>query len=168
MRCLIDAHFGILIVMNRSIIVAIVLGVGIVGGLVALSAQSQSANNQSGQQQAQEASSSMEAAKLQIDDLVVGTGAEVQPGATVTVHYVGTLTDGRKFDASRDHGTEPVTFSLNGVIRGWQEGLVGMKVGGKRKLVIPGDMAYGSNPPPGSIITPNATLVFEVEMLDTK
>ncbi|GAB4215837.1 MAG: hypothetical protein OHK0013_41750 [Sandaracinaceae bacterium] len=102
---------------------------------------------------------------LEKTDLVEGTGAEAVPGKKISVHYVGTLTDGTKFDASRDHGA-PFSFTLGRgqVIRGWDEGVVGMRVGGKRKLVVPPDMGYGARgfPP---VIPPSSTLVFEVELL---
>lgn len=108
-----------------------------------------------------------EATTLQEIDLTEGTGKEAKSGDTVSVHYKGTLTDGTQFDASYDRG-QPFTFNLGAgqVIQGWDEGVVGMKEGGKRKLIIPGDLAYGPNPPPGAPIPPNATLVFEVELLD--
>jgi FKBP-type peptidyl-prolyl cis-trans isomerase len=105
---------------------------------------------------------------LQIDDLRPGTGAEARPGNNVTVHYVGTLTDGRKFDSSRDRG-QGFSFKLGAgqVIKGWDQGVAGMKVGQLRKLTIPPEMAYGTRgfPP---LIPPNSTLVFEVELLDVK
>ena len=106
--------------------------------------------------------------KLEITDLVVGTGAVAESGKSVTVHYRGTLTSGKEFDASRRHG-RPFTFDLGAgdVIRGWDEGVKGMKVGGKRKLVIPPDLGYGARGA-GDDIPPNATLVFEVELLDVK
>jgi FKBP-type peptidyl-prolyl cis-trans isomerase len=109
-----------------------------------------------------------EVTKLEITDEVVGTGAVAEPGKTVVVHYRGTLTDGTEFDSSRKHG-EPFRFPLGAgrVIRGWDEGVKGMKVGGKRKLVIPPDMAYGQEGAPGAI-PPNATLRFDVELLDVK
>lgn len=104
--------------------------------------------------------------ELVITDDVVGTGDEVTPGATVTAHYVGvSASSGAQFDASWDRGA-PISFPLDGVIRGWSEGLVGMKVGGRRTLVIPGDRAYGANPPPGAGIAPNETLVFTVDLVD--
>jgi FKBP-type peptidyl-prolyl cis-trans isomerase len=103
---------------------------------------------------------------LEKTDLVVGTGAEATNGKKVSVHYVGTLTNGSKFDSSRDRD-EPFAFSLGRgqVIKGWDEGVLGMRVGGKRKLVIPPDMGYGKRgfPP---VIPPDSTLIFEVELLD--
>ena len=108
------------------------------------------------------------ASGLKIIELQVGEGAEAASGQTVSVHYRGTLENGKQFDASYDRGT-PFTFPLGAgrVIKGWDEGVVGMKVGGKRKLVIPSDLAYGSRGA-GGVIPPNATLVFEVELLDVK
>jgi len=102
---------------------------------------------------------------LQKTDLKVGTGKEAKKGDNVTVHYRGTLTNGKQFDASYDRG-EPFSFPLGGgqVIQGWDEGVVGMKEGGKRKLVIPSEMGYGAHGA-GADIPPNATLVFEVELL---
>lgn len=98
-------------------------------------------------------------------DMVEGTGPNPTPSSNVTVHYTGWLTNGTKFDSSRDRG-QPTSFGLNQVIRGWTEGVGGMKKGGKRYLVIPPEMAYGERGV--SIIPPNSTLVFEVELLDFK
>jgi FKBP-type peptidyl-prolyl cis-trans isomerase FkpA len=106
--------------------------------------------------------------QMQIEDLTVGTGAEAQKGQLAVVHYTGWLTDGSKFDSSKDRN-DPFSFALGGgmVIKGWDEGVVGMKVGGKRKLIIPPHMGYGARGA-GGVIPPNATLVFEVELLDVK
>ena len=106
------------------------------------------------------------ASGLKITELSVGDGAEAAAGQTVVVHYRGTLENGKQFDASYDRVT-PFSFPLGAgrVIKGWDEGVVGMKVGGKRKLVIPPDLAYGSRGA-GGVIPPNATLTFEVELLD--
>lgn len=103
--------------------------------------------------------------ELVATDVVVGSGPEATPGQMVTVHYVGALPDGTVFDASTNRG-QPFTFQLGAgqVIRGWDEGVAGMKVGGKRRLVIPPDMAYGSQAV-GGVIPANATLLFEVELL---
>ena len=108
------------------------------------------------------------ASGLKITELSVGDGAEASAGQTVVVHYRGTLENGKQFDASYDRVT-PFSFPLGAgrVIKGWDEGVVGMKVGGKRKLVIPPDLAYGSRGA-GGVIPPNATLTFEVELLDVK
>src|SRR5688572_19563016 len=102
---------------------------------------------------------------LLVEDLQAGAGAEAQAGKTVTVHYVGTLTDGKKFDSSRDRG-DGFDFVLGKgmVIKGWDQGVAGMKVGQMRKLTIPPHLAYGDRGFPGAI-PPGATLVFEVELL---
>ena len=104
--------------------------------------------------------------ELKIEDEVVGTGDVAKAGDTVTVHYVGALTNGTVFDASRKHGDQGFSFSLGRgqVIRGWDMGVAGMKVGGKRKLTIPSDLAYG-NQAVGGVIPANSTLIFEVELL---
>lgn len=105
---------------------------------------------------------------LQVDDKKIGTGTEATEGKTVTVHYVGTLTDGSKFDSSRDRN-QGFSFRLGAgqVIKGWDQGVAGMKVGGLRKLTIPPELGYGSRGFPGAI-PPNSTLIFEVELLDVK
>ncbi len=104
--------------------------------------------------------------ELQITDLVVGTGTTAAPGNAVTVHYIGSLVNGSVFDASANHGTQGFTFPLGAgqVIKGWDQGIVGMKEGGKRRLVIPASLGYGEQGYPG-VIPPNATLIFEVELV---
>jgi len=103
---------------------------------------------------------------LEIEDIRLGTGAMAKPGQKVRVHYVGTLTNGQKFDSSRDRN-DPFLFQLGAgqVIRGWDQGVSGMKVGGLRKLTIPPELAYGERgfPP---VIPPRSTLVFEVELVE--
>jgi FKBP-type peptidyl-prolyl cis-trans isomerase FkpA len=113
--------------------------------------------------------------QLQKNDVKAGTGAEAQAGKTVVVHYTGWLYDpaapgqkGAKFDSSRDRQS-PFSFPLGAgkVIRGWDEGVVGMKVGGQRILIIPSEMAYGSRGA-GGVIPPDATLIFDVELIEVK
>src|SRR3989344_2471699 len=104
--------------------------------------------------------------ELKKEDLVVGSGVEARDGGTVKVHYLGTLVDGKKFDSSYDRG-EPIEFTIGSgqLIKGWELGIPGMKVGGKRKLTIPPSLGYGPSGR-GDIIPPNASLVFEVELVE--
>lgn len=104
---------------------------------------------------------------MKIEDITLGNGALAEPGKTIVVHYTGTLEDGTKFDSSVDRGT-PFEFTLGAgqVIKGWDTGFDGMKVGGKRRLTIPPEMGYGSRA--AGTIPPNSTLIFDVELLDVK
>jgi len=103
--------------------------------------------------------------ELKIEDLTEGTGQEAVPGQQVTVHYTGWLVDGKKFDSSVDRG-KPFIFPLGGgrVISGWDQGVQGMRIGGKRRLTIPPHLGYGVRGA-GALIPPNSTLIFEVELL---
>jgi peptidylprolyl isomerase len=106
---------------------------------------------------------------LKYYDTIVGTGASPKAGQTASMRYTGTLLDGTKFDSSYDRGSAPFDFTLGAgqVIAGWDEGVATMKVGGKRRLVIPSTLAYGANPP-SPAIPPNATLIFDVELVGVK
>jgi peptidylprolyl isomerase len=108
------------------------------------------------------------ASGLQYEDVVVGTGESPVVGRAVSVHYTGTLLDGSKFDSSRDRN-QPFVFTIGVgmVIKGWDEGVASMKVGGRRTLTIPSDLAYGAAGA-GGVIPPNATLIFDVELLAVK
>lgn len=125
-------------------------------------------NPQIGLEEIEKLDEMMTVEKLQIEDIIIGEGKEATTGAKVTVNYTGTLTDGTKFDSSFDRN-EPFTFTfgVGQVIPGWDEGLVEMKVGGKRKLTIPSDLAYGEAGA-GDVIPPNATLIFEIELLEVE
>lgn len=111
----------------------------------------------------------MNQAELGIEDVRVGTGAEAVAGKTVSVHYTGTLTNGKKFDASHDRG-KPFEFPLGAgrVIKGWDQGVAGMRVGGIRKLTIPAHLGYGDRGVGNGLIPGGATLLFEVELLDVR
>ncbi len=153
--------------MNKIILVVVVIIVVIVGGYFLIQKPADNEENNmeetdnQGQEQVQE-----EAQELKIEVLQEGTGVEAKNGDNISVHYVGTLLDGTKFDSSIDRGA-PFSFVLGqgNVIRGWELGLLGAKVGEKRKLTIPSDLAYGETGTPGGPIPANAALIFEVELL---
>ena len=103
---------------------------------------------------------------LQVIDLKIGSGKEVKSGDKIEVNYLGTLENGTKFDSSYDRNEPlPLTIGVGQVIKGWDIGILGMKVGGKRKLIIPSNLAYGERGA-GGLIPPNATLIFEVELVE--
>lgn len=113
-------------------------------------------------------STSTTSSGLKIEDLVVGNGKEVKAGDNITINYLGTLADGTKFDSSYDRNQPFQTkIGVGQVIKGWDEGVIGMKVGGKRKLTIPPDLGYGSQGA-GNLIPPNSTLIFTLELLEVK
>ncbi len=149
--------------------VSVGLIVVIVGAVALLQASSKPKVAQATSTPASQASSSGSSDKLQITDEKVGTGDEAVAGKSVSVSYTGTLSDGTVFDSTAKDGGKPFTFTLGAgqVIKGWDEGVVGMKVGGVRKLVIPPDLAYGSQGA-GSTIPPNATLTFEITLLSVQ
>lgn len=109
----------------------------------------------------------MQITELKAEDELVGTGKEAKAGESVTVQYVGSLTNGKIFDASRNHGDQGFTFNLGAgqVIKGWDLGVAGMKEGGKRKLYIPSSMAYGNQDVGNGLIPANSDLIFEVELV---
>lgn len=155
--------------MNTNAIIGIAVSVLLVAGF-ACTSKNQSATTGSGAANtggAQTASAPQAAAvtDLKVEDLTVGNGAEAVAGKKVTVHYTGWLTNGTKFDSSLDRG-QPFPFPLGAgrVIQGWDKGVAGMKVGGKRRLTIPPQMGYGERGAP-PVIPPNSTLIFEVQLL---
>lgn len=109
--------------------------------------------------------------ELKVEDLKIGMGPEVASGSSVAVNYIGKLTNGQIFDTSLAQGRQPLTFQIGGgsfrVIKGWEEGIIGMRVGGQRRLIIPPDLGYGAQGS-GQTIPPNATLIFDIELLDAK
>lgn len=153
----------ILVAIASLAVIALIIGAVVVlrGGASAPSSSTSPAANSGASPAA-----SAEAGKVTITDQVVGTGTEATADSTVRVKYTGKLADGTVFDSTDKHGGEPAEFPLSQVIKGWQQGIPGMKVGGKRTLVIPPDLGYGSQGTQG--IPPNSTLTFEIELLDVK
>lgn len=158
--------------MKTSSVLSIIIFAAVAGGLLWFgSGYSKKISNESLQNknkvaiEAEQAQSKI-MEKLVIKDVIVGNGAEAKSGDTVTVNYVGTLDNGKKFDSSYDRN-EPFSFDLGAgdVIRGWDLGVAGMKVGGKRELTIPPELGYGQNGA-GTVIPPNATLHFTIELLN--
>jgi len=154
------------------IIIGLLLAFGIIGYFIFMSSQSTPQKSESLLVPSSSPSATIKAGtnttmenQLKIEDITLGTGDEAVTGKKVTVNYKGTLTDGTKFDSSYDRGI-PFSFNLGAgdVIQGWDLGVDGMKVGGKRKLTIPSSLGYGARGA-GDVIPPNATLVFEVELL---
>jgi len=148
----------------------ITVTLGLVGGILFvafLSSSQEPQTNTMPTQQNEQGQNEQPATELTIEDFRVGTGVEAKTGDTVSVNYKGTLLNGTTFDSSYDRGT-PFSFTLgqNSVIQGWERGVLGMRAGGKRKLVIPPDLAYG--PRAIGLIPANSTLVFEVELLEIK
>lgn len=158
---------------TKAIALVVVMAIVAVALILALSGSKNAGTNVEGNNQTQTSQMQTNTLSdgLQITDEVAGTGTIAAAGGTVTVNYVGSLTDGTVFDASAKRGSRGFSFVLGAnppqVIDGWNEGIVGMKVGGKRKLVIPPSLAYGANGVPG-VIPANATLVFEVELVDVQ
>jgi len=157
--------------MNRNQGIAIVIAIVVLGGFF-ISEQKfsfLSGNDKNNQMNSQTASVGDTQSGLKIEDMTVGTGKEALPGLVVSVQYTGTFKDGKKFDSSYDRG-EPIKFTLGTgqVIQGWDKGLVGMKVGGKRHIEIPPELGYGPNDFPSSanpIIPGGSTLIFDVELV---
>jgi FKBP-type peptidyl-prolyl cis-trans isomerase len=152
---------------KNLIILILVLAIIIIGGYFFWqnsNKDSAAALSQS-QQQNQQPSDNYNIKEMKVEILTQGTGEGAKAGDLVTVNYVGTLEDGTKFDSSIDRG-QPFAFTLgqNSVIQGWEQGLLGMKVGEKRKLTIPPELGYG-NQGAGGVIPPNATLIFEIDMI---
>lgn len=150
------------------VVVFVVLAVGIIfaGTWYSGKISEQSSRSAAEVGAAAEAAQSKIMADLKVTDVRVGTGAEVKSGDTITVNYEGTLDDGTVFDSSYKRN-QPISFvvGVGKLIKGWDIGLIGMKVGGKRELVIPGALAYGDAGVPQAGIGPNATLHFSIELL---
>ena len=151
----------------QLILVILAVGAAVAGLAVACSSSDSSATRYSSSEVDMDSTTTTPSG-LQYRDLVVGTGAAASQGATAVVHYTGWLMDGTKFDSSLDRG-QPLDFVIGQgrVIKGWEEGVGTMNVGGKRELIIPPDLAYGDRGA-GGVIPPGATLKFEVELLELR
>ena len=151
-----------------TIIILVIILIVIIAGIYFLwqnNSKSSTAALSQNSNQNQQTSASYDIQGMKIEILKQGSGIEAKAGDTVTVNYVGTLQDGTKFDSSIDRGQPfPLTLGQNSVIQGWELGVAGMKVGEKRRLTIPPELAYGSQGA-GGVIPPNATLIFEIDML---
>ena len=150
-----------------GIITAVLIAGIVLGYILIVAVPGQQSTPEQPAEEAMDAQNQTTTGELKIEDIAVGEGPEVKSGDTVVMHYNGTLTNGTKFDSSYDRGQPFETPIGSGrVIKGWDEGVPGMKVGGKRRLTIPPEMGYGSQDM-GSI-PPNSTLIFEVELLEIK
>lgn len=155
--------------MKQLIAVASLAAIVLIIGIVLVLQPKPDSNNAATQTTNQEKKAvTPDVTKLEIKDDVVGTGAEAQLGNSITVKYTGMLTDQTVFDSTEKQGGTPATFKLveGGLIKGWTDGIPGMKVGGKRRLVIPSALGYGERGTQG--IPGNATLIFDIELLDVK
>ena len=150
--------------MKKNILIIIIL-IALIPGFYFLARDSQEDKIQEESETKEMVSDSSEEQELQIEVLKQGTGEEVKNGDNIPVHYTGVLEDGTKFDSSLDRG-KPFVFTLGigQVIKGWDEGTIGMKIGEKRKLTVPPELGYGDRGV-GNIIQPNATLIFEIELV---
>ncbi len=151
--------------MNKVSIIIIIIILILAAGVYFLAQPKKDENQNQQQAQNQQTSMSYNVQDMKVEILKQGIGAEAKSGDTVTVNYVGTLENGTKFDSSIDRGT-PFSFTLgqNGVIQGWEKGVLGMTIGEKRKLTIPPELGYGSQAV-GGVIPANSTLIFEIDLL---
>lgn len=158
---------GLSIIILISVFLLGVLAYSFIGRSQTQSAADRAQNTNQLDATTEEASSSAQDEQVKIEDLTIGEGKEAKSGDTVTVNYKGTLPDGTQFDSSYDRN-EPFTtqIGVGDVIKGWDQGIPGMKVGGKRRLTIPPSLGYGSTGQ--GAIPPNSTLIFEVELVDVK